>query len=96
MANQNPNRNGQQHAWFWVDWRWNWFTSFQHYFLLEISHSSPLISISLTTIFGGGVDGEDDGVREGLREVDLGVRQGPLPRRDGLLLTDRFNSRQRS
>ena len=53
-----------------------------------MSHFSPLISVSLTTIFGGGVDGEDDGVREGLREVDLGVRQGPLPRRDGLLLTD--------
>ena len=46
----------------------------------------PCSSIGLTTVFGGGVDGEDDWVREGLREVDLGVRQRPLPRRDGLLL----------
>ena len=44
--------------------------------------------IDLTTVFGRGVDSEDDWVRERLREVDLGVRQRPLPRRHGLLLAD--------
>ena len=56
--------------------------------LPKILNSLPVESIGLTTVFGGGVDGEDDGVREGLREVDLGVRQRPLPRRNGLLLID--------
>ena len=48
--------------------------------------------IDLTTVFGRGVDSEDDWVRERLREVDLGVRQRPLPRRHGLLLAEDKNS----
>ena len=50
--------------------------------------------IDLTTVFGRGVDSEDDWVRERLREVDLGVRQRPLPRRHGLLLADEVQDKK--
>ena len=65
-----------------------WSSSFGY---IEIQNCHHTGIIELTTVFGRGVDSKDDWVRERLREVDLGVRQRPLPRRDRLLLAAKYN-----